>query len=213
MRDGALHQQPDGQEQRLRPYRRAFFYQEIGDEEGVTFSGNLGLGAMSNAFDIHAPTPERRSELISEHWWAGDNLARSANYNYNGFNVPNTDKQDNPTHGTCWTVRQDGGLQGGTEPPCTGAQSYVEPASGFWIINPATNLIGNSIAGCQGVGRGYWYVPPKDGAPDALSSSPSGSSRTTACTAATPGCMRRTSTASAPTSCSRMRTGWNQAAP
>jgi hypothetical protein len=150
------------------------FYQEIGDEEGITFANNLGLGAMSNAFDIHAPTPQRRLELISGYWWAGDNLARTVNFNYNGFNIPNTDKQDNPTHGTCWTVRQDGGLQGGSDPPCTPGQLYTEPASGFWIINPGTNLVGNSVAGCQGVGRGYWYVPPKDGAPDALKFKPLG---------------------------------------
>ena len=30
------------------------FYQEIGDEEDITFQYNLGLGAMSNNFDIHA---------------------------------------------------------------------------------------------------------------------------------------------------------------
>jgi hypothetical protein len=51
-----------------------------------------------------------------------------------------------------------GGLGGGAS-PCK-ANLYFEPASGFWIINPSTKLIGNSIGGCQGVGRAYWYVPP-----------------------------------------------------
>ena len=44
-----------------------------------------------------------------------------------------------------------------TMPP----DKYYEPASGFWIVNPGTKLIGNSIGGCQGVGRAYWYVPPQ----------------------------------------------------
>ena len=43
---------------------------------------------------------------------------------------------------------------------CPAGEYYVEPASGFWIINPGTNLVGNSIGGCQGVGRAFWYVPP-----------------------------------------------------
>ena len=32
------------------------FYQEVGDEEDITFQYNLGLGAMSHNFNIHART-------------------------------------------------------------------------------------------------------------------------------------------------------------
>ena len=28
------------------------------------------------------------------------------------------------------------------------------------MMNPATHLQGNAIGGCQGDGKGYWYVPP-----------------------------------------------------
>ena len=78
--------------------------------------------------------------------------------------MPNHDNQLNPTHGSCRTPKPDGGLEGGTEPtaqnPCP-PDKYYEPASGFWIINPGTKLIGNSIGGCQGAGRAYWFVPPQ----------------------------------------------------
>ena len=55
-----------------------------------------------------------------------------------------------------------GELGGGWEPKQGNVQAHpvLQPASGFWIINPG-KLIGNSIGGCQGVGRAYWYVPPK----------------------------------------------------
>ena len=140
------------------------FYQEIGDEANITFQGNLGLGAMSHYFDIHdAPNngPTRQA-LINEHWWIGDNLAGAIGYD--GFNVINTDAQTNPTRGACSIVdpSREGGLTFQQDVPCTASQYYVEPASGFWIVNPGTKLIGNSIGGCQGVGRAYWYVPPKD---------------------------------------------------
>ena len=152
------------------------FYQEVGDEYDVTYTRNLGLGAMSHHFEIYAPTSandQKRRALIRDHFWAGDNLGQvdSPDYNqYDGLRVPNADKQDNPVHGACFKpdpapdpftsnlvlstditakVRQ-----------CPAGEYYVEPASGFWIINPGTNLVGNSIGGCQGVGRAFWYVPP-----------------------------------------------------
>ena len=226
------------------------FYQEVGDEEDITFQYNLGLGAMSNNFDIHeqreviyntkpitaitrdnpgkvtvakheystgdtvyisgvvgmtqvngqsftitrvddnnftlgvnttgysayssgglvnvflpVPNPQQRYQLIEKYWWPGDHMARLFGYgeNYFGFNVTNHDNQLNPTHGSCRDPLPSGDLGGGREPKegnlCKPSQ-YYEPASGFWIINPGTKLIGNSIAGCQGVGRAYWYVPP-----------------------------------------------------
>src|SRR5262249_15059338 len=29
--------------------------------------------------------------------------------------------------------------------------------SGFWITNPSNTFTGNSVAGCQGYGIGYWF--------------------------------------------------------
>jgi len=150
------------------------FYEETGNEENITFQNNLGLGAMSNSFDIAAttgPKGQSRADLIRKYWWTGDNLTNdtgSASYNaYDGFNIPNTDKQTNPVHGSCQVKLADGSLGSpvrGPVPPCQNNEIYVEPANGFWITHPGTKLIGNSIGGCQGVGRGYWYVtPPNSG--------------------------------------------------
>jgi hypothetical protein len=226
------------------------FYQEVGDEEDITFQYNLGLGAMSNNFDIHAqreviyklkpitaitranlgqvtspgheyksgdtiyisgvggmtqvngqsftiavvdpnnftigvnttgygaytsggtanmflpvPNPLQRYQLIEKYWWPGDHMARlfGPGENYFALNVANNDNQLNPTHGACRDPLPSGDLSGGWYPSqgntCKPTQ-YSEPASGFWIVNPGTKLIGNSIGGCQGVGRAYWYVPP-----------------------------------------------------
>jgi hypothetical protein len=138
------------------------FYQEVGDEEDITFAYNLGLGAMSNNFDIHAQAGYSLDYvLIDRYWWPGDKMARRYGFaNYFALNVENHDNQNNPTHGSCRTPLPSGELKAGTPPPCSPSQ-YYEPASGFWIINPSAKLIGNSIGGCQGVGRAYWYVPPK----------------------------------------------------
>src|SRR4029078_2835779 len=56
-------------------------------------------------------------------------------------------------------------LQDPTSFPCSPRDGtyYAEPPTGFWIINPTAILEGNSVAGCQGQGRGYWYVPPASG--------------------------------------------------
>ena len=35
-----------------------------------------------------------------------------------------------------------------------------EPPSGFWTVNPGTEIIGNSVGGCQSLGKAFWYVPP-----------------------------------------------------
>jgi hypothetical protein len=151
------------------------FYQEVGNEEGITFRNNLGLGAMSHYFDIHnTPNGLKREDLIAKYWWIGDNLVKLPGYNYDGFNVPNGDAQKNPTRGGCFAVNQSGDLAFKYQPfnPLDESKKdvscekeglyYVESASGFWIINPATTLIGNSIGGCQGVGRAFWFVPPQD---------------------------------------------------
>ncbi len=138
------------------------FYQEVGDESGVKFQKNLGLGAMSNYFDINAPTEPTRQTMIKNFWWTGDNLANSSGFGYDGFRVPNTDAQDNPVHGACTQVNALGeAFLVQARPPCDAGQFYNEPASGFWVIHPGTELTGNSIGGCQGAGRAYWYVTPK----------------------------------------------------
>jgi len=105
---------------------------------------------------------------------------------YDGFNIPNTDDETNPVHGLCQkpNTNYQGGFGSIRDPqapvegkiiPCQSEgtcsfqpknhdcalpEFYTLPANGFWISNPTTNLSGNSIGGCQGVGRGYWWVPP-----------------------------------------------------
>jgi hypothetical protein len=161
------------------------FYQEVGDEHNTRYQRNLGLGAMSNDFEIYAPTStndEKRKKLIKDHFWAGDNLTQDADsrdYNqYDGLRIPNTDQQDNPTHGSCFKP-DPAGAPGSKNDPftsnlveaqpikagqlrCPSDLYYVEPPSGFWLINPGAVLVDNSIGGCQGVGRAYWYVPPAE---------------------------------------------------
>lgn len=142
------------------------FYEEIGNEENITFQYNLGLGAMSNYFNIDGSSSDatqraaERQQLINSYWWVGDNLA--AVNGYDGFSVPNMDNQANPTHGGCFEPDPNnlGSIFQIGAPPCAPNKLYFEPASGFWIANPATILVGNSIGGCQGDGKGYWYVPP-----------------------------------------------------
>jgi hypothetical protein len=144
------------------------FYEEIGDEQNIAFGSNLGLGAMSNFFDINNGTDLPRSTLITKYWWPGDNLVNTANFNYDGFRIPDTDKQQNGAAGRCFKFQPDkeininSALVGADPavPPCDDGAIYAEPPTGFWIVNPSAILIGNSIGGCQGEGKGYWYVPP-----------------------------------------------------
>ena len=63
---------------------------------------------MSHYFDINAPTDTIRTSLIKNFWWTGDNLANSSGFGYDGFRVPNTDAQDNPTHGSCTVFMESG---------------------------------------------------------------------------------------------------------
>jgi hypothetical protein len=142
------------------------FYEELdagsntGDDSGLTFTNNLGLGAMSNSFDINPVTVNgtviSRASLIEKYWWAGDHLVGG----YDGFNIPDTDNQTSGTRGSCQELLTNGGFGAQTDPPCEAPKIYIEPASGFWIQNPGTALTGNAIGGCQGVGRAYWWVPP-----------------------------------------------------
>ncbi|MGH8128172.1 MAG: hypothetical protein ACRETC_07360, partial [Gammaproteobacteria bacterium] len=165
------------------------FYEELdstaqADDGNIVFKNNLGLGAMSNSFDIHSVTVGgkqiSRDQLIKDYWWTGDYMTNSecATYstcnNYDGFNIPDTDDWHQPTHGSCTKYGHDGGFAGYQAPNQDSTTAacppkdpnlkdftvYIEPASGFWIQNPNTTLIGNAIGGCQGVGRGVWWVPP-----------------------------------------------------
>ena len=166
------------------------FYEELdstaqADDGNITFKNNLGLGAMSNSFDINPVTVGgnsiSRDQLIKNYWWTGDymtNDPKSSTYNgYDGFNIPDTDNWRQPTHGSCTKYGTDGGFAGylpanqdSTTAACPPDKkrypdnqdfvTYIEPASGFWIQNPDTTLTGNAIGGCQGVGRGVWWVPP-----------------------------------------------------
>jgi len=140
------------------------FYEEIGDEKNITFANNLGLGAMSNYFNISP------ASAIPKYWWPGDYLADSIGYD--GFDIPDRDAQTNPSRGGCFLPDGSGGLK--LDPdrnypsdgnPCRPGTLYTEPASGFWIVNPTATVTGNSIGGCQGTGMGYWYVPPEGGPP------------------------------------------------
>lgn len=107
------------------------YYMETGAETGNTFVDNLGIGAMSNHFRITG------NPAALAAFWPGDYLAIANGYN--GFNIPFTDKN-------------------GTAPVV--AATAGNTSSGFWIPNPGANkFVGNSIAGCQAVGRGFWILP------------------------------------------------------
>lgn len=118
------------------------FYLEAGDETGNTFAGNLGIGAMSNAMSNPASITSTAYPLgntaAAAAFWTGDYLvngvAGAPGNGYNGFNVPFNDE---------------GAVNG-----------VATIASGFWITNLAGNTFtGNSVAGCQMRGRGYWLLP------------------------------------------------------
>jgi hypothetical protein len=151
------------------------FYEEIGDENNITFRNNVGMSAMSNSFSVNGGADLPADKLIAMYYWTGDNLNNimagvgnsPGKLPFDQFNIFNPDNQGNPVTGACFTPypasapAQSGTLQfnsvaGSCKPP----NVYLEPPSGFWIINPSMKLINNSIAGCQDVGMGYWYVTP-----------------------------------------------------
>ena len=117
------------------------YYLETGTETGNVFKNNLGIGAMSNAFQIVAAGPSPPAPpvaLAKAAFWTGDYLTNDKTqpwYNgYDGFNIPFTDNGS----GSSATVL--GSPVGNT-------------SSGFWITNPGSDtLLGNSIAGCQAGG-------------------------------------------------------------
>lgn len=153
------------------------FYEEVGDEDNITFDHNLGLGAMSNWFDVNegGTAETNRKKLIEEFWWKGDNLVNDpANKTpFDGFKIPDTGDQGLGAVGSCMTFGPTNSPENGSfvpngDAPCDprAGQYYYEPAGGFWIVNPSAKLTNNSIGGCQGEGKGYWYVPPGTGSAD-----------------------------------------------
>jgi hypothetical protein len=131
----------------------SLYYLADGNEVQNQFTNNLGLGAMSNAFAIPSSPDTLASGYTAasaamQFFWVGDYLTNNpANppcsttggespcYNgYDGFNIPNTDA----INSNAW-------------------------ASGFWITNVLNTFTGNSIGGCQGQGRGFWYLPINTG--------------------------------------------------
>ncbi len=146
------------------------FYEEVGDETNISFTSNLGIGAMSNSFDVNSTAQDNRDRLLLSYYWVGDNLVKLQNITFNQFNIFNADSQTNPSHGVCGQVNADGKINIVSAPAAGCYPPYVwfEPPSGFWIVNPSAKLVGNSIAGCQDTGKAYWYVPPPDGSVNAV---------------------------------------------
>ena len=136
------------------------FYQEIGDEFATTFTNNLGLGTMLNGFGL-TPDLQPSPDAIVKGWWEGDYLGRAIGFD--GLKIANTDAGTNPSTGQCYTPDASAGLVGASVPPgaqCPAGKVLYEAPSGFWIVNPTAILDGNSIGGCQSLGKGYWYVSP-----------------------------------------------------
>jgi hypothetical protein len=129
------------------------FYLADGNEINNQFTNNLGLGAMTNSYAI-PPSGDQLAKgftaasAAAQYWWVGDyltnnpaNPACSTNNptspcydGYDGFNIPNTDT----INSNAW-------------------------ASGFYVSNVQNAFTGNSIGGCQGQGRGFWYLPVNNG--------------------------------------------------
>ncbi len=125
------------------------FYLADGNEVNDQFKNNLGLGAMSNSFSIPPSTDKLATGYTSasaaaQFFWVGDYLTNNpanpacspnqatspCNNGYDAFNIPNTD--------------------------CDNSNAW---AAGFYITNPNNTFTDNSIGGCQGQGRGFWYLP------------------------------------------------------
>jgi G8 domain len=163
------------------------FYEEVGDESNIAFNKNLGIGAMSNSFDVHATAEKSRDALMDNFYWPGDHLVKSAPFDQ--INIFDTDNQfvadiknNLPrVRGSCGSFGSAGRISldrpfNDTHTTCDPAKGdvYFEPPTGFWITNPSAKLTGNSIAGCQDVGKAYWYVPPRDSSSTAVKFIPIG---------------------------------------
>ena len=131
-------------------------------DSDLKFHDNLGVGAMAPYFGLSSFSKDG----INTGYWEGDYLARDGD-GYYGLYVQDTDDRTLAVRGQCFAQQASGlldgavDLQAGKPPTCPPAQPYYyEAPTGFWVVNPSTEIIGNSIAGCQSTGKGYWYVPP-----------------------------------------------------
>jgi uncharacterized protein YjdB len=87
------------------------FYEEIGNEENITFKNNLGMGAMSNSFTVNNGADMPGAALIAKYYWTGDNLNNISHgmgnspgkLPFDQFNVFNVDNQGNPVTGGCFS--------------------------------------------------------------------------------------------------------------
>ncbi|MEO8136339.1 MAG: G8 domain-containing protein, partial [Betaproteobacteria bacterium] len=141
--------------------------------KNIAYTDNLGLGAMANGFKIAAGVPVVKippvtGKDVPKNWWEGDYFARLGD-GYSGLGVPNTDDRSLAVRGSCFAVETVGSFVGSlisakdvqADLQCPPAfPVYFEPPTGFWIVNPATVMIGNSMGGCQSIGKAFWYVPP-----------------------------------------------------
>lgn len=165
------------------------FYEETSEEFNNTFDRNLGMGAMSNSFDINTTAESSRDSLIQKYYWTGDYLAQTKDFNFDQFRIFDTDNQFQDeiaagiprVRGSCGSFNSQGKLVldrpfDANHKVCGSklGDVYFEPPSGFWISNPSTKLTNNSIAGCQDVGKAYWYVPTTDSRENAVKFIPIG---------------------------------------
>ena len=133
------------------------------ENKNIKYHNNLGLGAMANGFGIDPAKPKVETadkKKVFVGWWEGDYLSRVGD-GYYGRDIPNTDDRTLAVTGSCFNKLANGSLEGNVPPPCPVGTYYFEPPSGFWTSNPGTEMIGNSIGGCQSIGKAYWFVPPK----------------------------------------------------
>ncbi|HUA36572.1 MAG TPA: G8 domain-containing protein [Candidatus Binataceae bacterium] len=164
------------------------FYEEVGNENNITFDGNVGIGAMSNSFDVNTTAEMSRADLIKKYYWVGDNMftppnGTPSNTVFDQINIFDADSQFVSTQGlTSAAISTRGQCAAGFDaqgkvilagvpdnqiaPTCypgnTSKPFYFEPPSGFWLLNPSAKLMNNSIAGCQDTGAAYWYESPQD---------------------------------------------------
>ena len=106
------------------------YFLETGMETDNLFEGNLAVGAMAAGFKFPAD-----SANVCTSFWEGDYMVKQSNYAYDGMNVPHPEAV-----------------------PGIIANENKTP-TGFWITNPNNSFLNNSVAGVQGLGRGFWILP------------------------------------------------------
>ena len=141
------------------------FYEEVGDESNVTFNGNLGIGAMSNSFDVNTTAESTRAKLIKDYYWIGDNMfsppaQQSGVTDFDQINVFDTDSQyvlNSPNggqpfispRGTCGTLALANAIPNGG----------ISLAGGTPNAQPITCYPGNNEVTPPGKGNIYFEPP------------------------------------------------------